>query len=133
MRRSRRRPAALPEMLLGLDFQLGRPKEVVIVSVGEASRARPFLDVLRRTFLPHKVLVVATEGDDLRRKSEVVPLVRGKVARKGKPTAYVCEQGICQLPTTEVEVFADQLTRVGKRSDPAKTGAGAIDSSAESG
>ena len=35
--------------------------------------------------------------------------VKGKVARKGKPTAYVCERGICQLPTTDVDVFGRQV------------------------
>ena len=41
----------------------------------------------------------------------VVPLTKGKVARKGKTTAYVCEQGTCKLPTTSVETFIEQLAQ----------------------
>ena len=36
------------------------------------------------------------------RHAGLVPLIRGKVARKGRATAYVCERGVCLLPTTEV-------------------------------
>ena len=42
--------------------------------------------------------------------ASLVPATRGKVARQGKATVYVCERGICDLPTTDVEVFAWQLT-----------------------
>ena len=41
----------------------------------------------------------------------LVPSLEGKVARDRKPTAYVCEQGLCKLPTTKVEVFAKQLAQ----------------------
>ena len=95
--------------LLALDFKLGSPKELVIVTAGPRSKAEPFLSVLRRTYLPNKVLVVASKGKNLKAQSELVPLVKGKVGRKGQTTAYVCEQGVCQLPTTDVEVFTKQL------------------------
>jgi uncharacterized protein YyaL (SSP411 family) len=41
-----------------------------------------------------------------------VPLVEGKLPRKGQPTAYVCEKRVCELPTTDPRVFADQIHKV---------------------
>ena len=38
-----------------------------------------------------------------------VPWLRGKKARDGQVTAYVCEEGICELPTTDPAVFSRQL------------------------
>jgi uncharacterized protein YyaL (SSP411 family) len=35
--------------------------------------------------------------------------VKGKKAKKGNATAYVCEAGTCQSPTTETDLFARQL------------------------
>ncbi len=101
-------PAALSEMLLAVDFRYGKPKEIVIVTAGAREDAEPFLQVLRERFVPNRVLVVGSEAE-LKRQSENVPLVKMKTARGGRPTAYVCERGVCELPTTDPAVFARQL------------------------
>jgi len=105
-------PASLSEMLLALDFQLDTPKEVVIVTAGSRSEAEPLLAKLRATFLPNRVLVVASQGADLAAQAQLVPLLEGKVARKGQVTAYVCERRVCRLPTSDPEVFLQQLRKV---------------------
>jgi hypothetical protein len=105
-------PAALSEMLLASDFRLDTPKEVVIVAHVSRKEAEPLLAKLRATFLPNRVLTVATEGEDLAAQSQLVPLLKGKVSRKGQATAYVCERGVCRLPTTDPDVFAQQLRKV---------------------
>ena len=112
------RPAALSEMLLAVDFYLDRPKEIVIVTPARRAQAEPFLAKLRRTFLPNHVLVVAAEGQDLAAQSELVPLLKAKVAQDGAPVAYVCEQGICELPTGDPEVFARQLSKAAAAPTP---------------
>jgi uncharacterized protein YyaL (SSP411 family) len=55
---------------------------------------------------------VAVEGADLAAQARLVPLVQGKLARKGEATAYVCEKRICALPTSDPEVFAGQIRKV---------------------
>lgn len=103
-------PIALSEMLLALDFFLDRPKEIVIVTPeGKEDAAEPFLQVLRRRFLPNRVLIVTAEGNRLASLSQIVPGVRNKTAIDGKATAYVCDAGNCQLPTTDPAVFSEQL------------------------
>jgi uncharacterized protein YyaL (SSP411 family) len=110
--RMTRAPAALSEMLLAADFRLDTPKEVVIVARTARKDAEPLLAKLRSTFLPNRVLAVAAEGEDLAAQSQLVPLLRDKVSRKGQATAYVCERGVCRLPTTDPDVFAQQLRKV---------------------
>ena len=39
-------------------------------------------------------------------------MVADKVARGGRPTAYVCEQRLCDLPTADPDVFARQIEKV---------------------
>jgi len=107
-----RAPAALSEMLLALDFQLDVPKEIVIVVPRSRAEAEPLLAELRATFLPNRVLSVASEGKDLAAQAKVVPLVEGKLARKGQATAYVCEKRVCELPTADPRVFAGQIRKV---------------------
>ena len=105
-------PVAVSEMLLAVDFHLDTPKEIVIVVPRTREEAEPFLDELRGTFLPNRILAVVAEGDELDSHTAVIPLLEGKVARDGRSTAYVCENRICDLPTTDPAVFATQIHTV---------------------
>ena len=107
-----RAPAALSEMLLALDFHLDSPKEVVIVAPDSRAQAEPFLAKLRGTLLPNRILAVVAEGGAFEQHTQLIPLIEGKRAIKGKTTAYVCEQRVCELPTSDPEVFAAQIRKV---------------------
>jgi hypothetical protein len=105
-------PAALSEMLLAADFHLDTPKEIVIVTPSSREEAEPLLEKLRTTFVPNRILAVAVEGEDLASQSKLIPLLEGKVSRGGKATAYVCERQLCELPTSDPEVFERQIRKV---------------------
>ena len=104
-------PAALAEMLLAVDFHLDRPKEIIIVTPTGRAEAQPFLERLATTFLPNHVLIVVAEGN-VAAEAARIPLLEGKVARDSRATAYVCEGRVCKLPTTDPEVFAEQVREV---------------------
>jgi uncharacterized protein YyaL (SSP411 family) len=99
----------LPRMLGALDFYLDVVLEVFIVHPA-GTQPGALLDTLRRTFLPNAVVVVGSDAQ-VAALAEQVPLLAGKVALKGKPTAFVCEQGRCELPTGDPKVLAKQLSR----------------------
>jgi uncharacterized protein YyaL (SSP411 family) len=105
-------PVALTEMLLALDAFTDPPRQVVLVWPAGQSPPAPFLDVLRRTFLPSRALTGSAEGDSLSRLARVAPVAEGRVAVGGKPTAYVCEHGACRLPAISPEKFSEQLRPV---------------------
>jgi uncharacterized protein YyaL (SSP411 family) len=104
-----RAPTALSEMLLALDFHLEATKEIIVLRPASRGDPAAMLAPLRSSHLPNRILAVATEGDDLSAQSETVPLLVGKIAREGKVTAYVCENRVCNRPTTDPEVFAGQI------------------------
>ena len=92
-----RHPQAFAHFLQALDFHLARTREVALVGedTGELER------VVRARFRPHIVLAggkPAAAGHEL-----VVPLLAGREAAAGRPTAYVCENFACKLPVTEPE------------------------------
>ena len=111
-------PTSAAEMLLAVDFHLDTPKEIILVAPSSRADAGPFLDRLATTFLPNRILAVAVEGRDLADQAEVVPLLEGKYAIDGRATAYVCENRVCDLPTTDPEVFARQIRATGHRPGP---------------
>jgi uncharacterized protein len=55
------------------------------------------LGVIRKRFLPNVVVLMASEA------SIPMPLI------DGQPAAYVCENYACQLPTTDLSEFENQL------------------------
>ena len=107
------RPTSLTDTLLALDFRTDAAREVVVVWPREAGAgsAAPLLSVLRRTFLPNRVLAGSAEGDALAALATLAPIVEGKRMLRGRSTAYVCERGHCQLPTSDPIVLQRQLNR----------------------
>jgi uncharacterized protein YyaL (SSP411 family) len=99
-----RAPQAAPSFLSALDFHLGRPKEVVIVSGADAAggNAEPLLRAVWDRFLPNRVLAGAPPGIHS-------PLLEGKLPRGGVPTAFVCEGYACRAPTTDPKELARLL------------------------
>jgi uncharacterized protein YyaL (SSP411 family) len=108
----RESPAALAEMLLVVDFQRAAVPEILIVTPGDRAGAEPFLAVLRAVSVPNRIVVVAREGADLEGQAALVPLLEDKVASGGRTTAYLCERGLCKLPTVDPATFARQLRAI---------------------
>jgi hypothetical protein len=81
------------------------------VTPGRREEAEPLLARLRKQFAPNRVLMVLAQAD-VASHAKWIPLVEGKAALKGRPTAYVCEKRVCELPTGDPEVFARQVAKV---------------------
>jgi hypothetical protein len=107
-----RRPSAMARLLVGLDYRLDRAKEIIIVTPATRDAAAPLLQQLRETFVPNHVLVVVPAGAEQDAVARRIPLVADKIVTNGKPTAYVCEERVCELPTTDPAVFSRQIARV---------------------
>jgi uncharacterized protein YyaL (SSP411 family) len=67
------------------------------------------MNVLRSQYLPNRMVAVTTEGPALASLAKTIPYVDKKTAIGGRTTAYVCERGICQKPTSDPKEFAKQL------------------------
>ena len=112
-------PTALPEMLLAVDFQLDTPKAVAIVAPEGALGLEALLAPLRaRRSCRTGALAIAHEGPDLEAQASLVPWLRHKVAEGGLATAYVCENQVCDAPTRNPAVLAEQLKKVAPLPEP---------------
>jgi uncharacterized protein YyaL (SSP411 family) len=81
-----------------MEFQLSTVKEIVIV--GE--RGSELERAVYGAYLPCAVVAIAEDPSD------ELPLLKDRSMIDGSPTAYVCENFVCQRPVTEVE----ELTRL---------------------
>ena len=93
-------PTAWGEMLLGLEFTLAGPLEVLIVAPDDGAGMAPLLAALRQSYVPASVVACAREADRAAHEA-FVPAFRGKPALEGRATAYVCRGGACRLPITD--------------------------------
>jgi uncharacterized protein YyaL (SSP411 family) len=100
-----RAPSAFASLLVAADFANGPTRELAIVGKLDDPSTRALLSVIRGRYLPNRVIDLATPGDPVDGR----PLLRGKIAVGGKPTAYVCRGYVCQAPTTDPEVLAKSL------------------------
>ncbi len=104
-------PLALSEMMMALDFSLDSPKDVVIVSPeGKPLEGELFLTEFRKVYLPNRVLIQVEEGKHADKLARHLPLVKGKTTLRGKAVAYVCEGGICKLPSLTAKEFSGQIS-----------------------
>jgi uncharacterized protein YyaL (SSP411 family) len=102
-------PVAVPQMLVGLDYSLALKREVVIAGEGKAEPTCALLSELRSRFLPYTVSLLI-DSDATRAKLTKIFPAAGVMRQVGdQPTAYVCENYTCRLPTTEVAKFAELL------------------------
>ncbi len=87
---------AVPQMLVGLDYALGPRREVVI-----AGDAEEFLRHVRERFMPRTIT--------LRTGAHFFPAAANMREMDAKPTAYVCQDYVCQLPTNELAKLDELL------------------------
>jgi uncharacterized protein YyaL (SSP411 family) len=104
-----RYPSAFGYALGAFDFYLSTPKEVVIVSGGDAGGAGLLKREVWGRYTPNKVVALAAGGDDDDAAAELVPLLRERTAVGGRATAYVCENYTCLRPVNTPEELAAQL------------------------
>ncbi|MDQ3043041.1 MAG: thioredoxin domain-containing protein [Acidobacteriota bacterium] len=92
---------AFGRVLSAMEFHLNPIKEIVIL--GE--KGNELERKVWHEYLPNKIVVLA-EG----RSETSIPLLRERKMIDGKPTAYVCENFVCQKPVTTVEDLAIQIS-----------------------
>ena len=96
-------PTAFPVMLSALDWLLDGGKEVALVGPLEDPGLQALLAAMRGAYLPNAVVAAGVPG------KTALPLLQDKPLLRGKPTAYVCQNRVCQLPTNDPAVAARQV------------------------
>ncbi len=94
----RRYPQGFGRALSAMEFHLVATKEIAVIGERGNELER---NILKR-YLPNAVIALASEPEE---EATVVPFLKGREMVEGKPSAYVCENFVCQRPaTTEDEL-----------------------------
>ena len=97
-----------------LDFYVSIPKEIAVIGPAGDPATEALKDAVFGRYLPNKVVVgldtaMSPESDTDGSPAEGIPLLEGREKLNGGPTAYVCQNYVCQLPVTDAESLAEQL------------------------
>jgi hypothetical protein len=90
-----------------MEFHLSPVKEIVVL--GE--RGNPLEREVLNRYLPNTIVAFAESAE-----GATLPLLQDRSTVDGSPTAYVCENFVCQRPVTE----PDQLVALLNIPPPAK-------------
>jgi len=103
-------PTGYPQMLIAFDFAVGPSKEIVIAGEAKDPLTEKMVQLIYSQFIPNKVVALRpTDPKQAASFIELVPFAKDQTAQKGKPTVYVCENYVCQLPTTDLKKLKELL------------------------
>ncbi|MFZ5425969.1 MAG: thioredoxin domain-containing protein [Thermodesulfobacteriota bacterium] len=91
-------PAGFTMLLCGLDFAMG-PGSDVVLSAPDDESLEPVLAALRGRFLPNTLVLRRDEKGEL---ASLAAYTAGMCPVDGKATAYICRDGRCEPPTTDI-------------------------------
>jgi hypothetical protein len=112
----RQQPMVMPLMVAALEYATGKTQQIVLV--GDVAGVAHYLAEIHSRFLPHKVVLLS---DGKGKQSVMTPF--SEFASRlpmidNKPTAYLCEDYVCRLPTTDRRIFAGLLDAAMGDPDP---------------
>ncbi|MBI4657847.1 MAG: hypothetical protein HY735_03175 [Verrucomicrobia bacterium] len=78
------------------------------------------LRAIHDQFIPNKIILLADGGAGQTILGKHLEFIRTVKPNKGKATAHVCENYVCQLPTTDIPAMKSQLTKTQNEQPPRK-------------
>ena len=104
-----RMPSGYTWMLAGSLHLLGPSREIVISGEPTDQNTMMMLKVIRGIYLPHKVVLLKGGGQEAERLEALAPFTADSFLIEGKPTAYVCEEWNCKVPTNDPALLMELL------------------------
>ena len=97
-------------LLCGLEAFHEGFREIAIVGESQDTKTQALIRTVSGVFLPNKVVAqLDPSAPDAPERMARIPLLADKQLLDGKPTAYVCRNYACQLPTSDPQALARQL------------------------
>ena len=102
-------PSLYALLMSALDFALGPSFEIVISGRHDSPDTQAMLRALRQVFLPNKVVVFRPADVETPAISTVAPYTQAQTPLQGQATAYVCQNYVCNRPTTDPQAMLAAL------------------------
>lgn len=104
-------PAAHTQLLVGIDYALQSNYEVVVVGNLADNETISMLNTIKREFVPNKVLLFKPSGVEEPEISKIAKYTSDYKSINDKPTAYICRNYSCKIPTTDINKVIELLNQ----------------------
>jgi uncharacterized protein YyaL (SSP411 family) len=96
--------------LVALDAYLSPGEQIVIVGKKEAPETSEMLKTVWQKFLPGAVWALINDEASRVFFAKQAEFYKRVQTIDGKPTAFVCKNFVCNLPTTDLELLKKELS-----------------------
>ncbi len=105
-------PSGYPQMLIAYAFGLGPSQEIVIAPGKEKKQTDSMIDLFYENFLPNAMLAIRPTNPKAEKSFvELIPFAADQTAQGNQTTAYVCQNYVCNLPTTDLKQLKKLLEK----------------------
>ncbi|MCI0622137.1 MAG: thioredoxin domain-containing protein [Acidobacteria bacterium] len=102
-------PQAVPQLAAAFDFSQSKAKQIVIAGDLQSPDTKALLRLVHERYIPNKILLLADGAAGQKQLVQWLPFIKGVTRRQGRATAYICEDYVCKLPTSDPQVVARLL------------------------
>jgi uncharacterized protein YyaL (SSP411 family) len=95
-------PIAYPQLLNALDFIVGPSMEIVIAGDLALKKTQAMLNLIRKEFLPNKIVLLRQEGPEGKKLISLSNFVEPMKSKNQQPTAYLCKDFSCMEPINKI-------------------------------
>ncbi|HXW92212.1 MAG TPA: thioredoxin domain-containing protein, partial [Terriglobales bacterium] len=104
-----RNPESMPAMMSAYEALTSVQRQIVIAGNPQAADTRQMLDLVWGRYLPNSFLMLADQGAGQQELARKFPFLANMRPKNGKATAYVCQNYVCNLPSSDPKVVASLL------------------------
>lgn len=95
-------PFTMPQMAAAFDFSIEGAKQIVLAGKRHDESTRKMIREIHSRYLPNKVVILVDEEAQQMDFGSAGTFLKSVSMIDEKPTAYVCEDFVCQLPTSNI-------------------------------
>ncbi len=104
-------PSDMPQLVVALSWLHAKPLQIVIAGKPDAPDTQAMLREAKRLFIPGKIVLLSDGGAGQAFFAQHLEGMKDMVPLNGKATTYLCEDFVCQLPTSDLATLASILKR----------------------
>jgi hypothetical protein len=102
-------PESMPAMISAFEALSAQRRQVAIAGPPSRPDTQSMVEFYWQQYLPNAILLHAVGGTQQKELSQALPFLASLHEQGGKATAYVCQNYVCNLPTSNIQVMEQLL------------------------
>jgi hypothetical protein len=106
-----KQPVVMPQMAATYDFSISKTKQIIVAGKRDEPETRKLFKEIYSRYIPNRIILFADGGVEQKQLALYLSFVSTMSMANGKPTAYICEDYVCQLPASDLDTVSKLLAK----------------------